>query len=315
MNFDDIRAFVAVARRGSFSLAAVDLCIVQSALSKRVQRLEGHMGVPLLQRHARGVLLTASGVSFLSRAEALVKEVEELERNLSIYSQTPSGLVCLAFPQRTCGLVAPTLIERVGSDLPLVRINILEGTPTDVHNWLMEAHADIAITYNPELGSGFTVKSFATEPLFLFCSQKQAEACFPDGIPASCSISSLKGIPLILPRKPHPLRLLIERTAIGHDFRPNICHEIDGPTTTRGMVIRGMGCSLFTLSGAWKDVVHSKELIAIPFHSPAISWTLHIASASQAIESPAVNGVLRILNEVLEELFLDGAWPDARRRY
>jgi len=314
MNLDDIRAFVVVARRGSFSLAAVDLCIAQSALSKRVQRLEGKMGVPLLERHARGVLLTTSGVSFLSRAEVLVRDVEEIERNLSMYSQTPSGLVCVAFPQRTCGLVAPTLIERVCNELPLVRLNILEGTPTDVHNWLMQAQTDIAITYNSELGSGFTIKPFATEPLFLFCSQKQAEVCFPSGVPTSCSISSLKGIPLILPRKPHPLRLLIERTAVGHDFRPNICHEIDGPTTTRGMLLRGMGCSLFTLSGAWEAAVQSKELIAIPFHSPAISWTLHIASFSKAVESPAVNSVLRILDEVLEGLFLDGAWPYARRR-
>lgn len=314
MNLDDIQAFVAVARRGSFSLAAVDLCLVQSALSKRVQRLESRMGVPLLERHARGVTLTASGVAFLSRAEMLVRDVEELERNLSIYSQKPSGLVRLAFPQRTCGLAAPTLIERVGFELPLVQLEILEGTPTDVHNWLMEAKADIAITYNRELGSSFTVKPFATEPLFLFCSQKQAEVCFPGGIPASCSISSLKGIPLILPRKPHPLRVLIERTAVGHDFRPNICHEIDGPTTTRGMAMRGMGCTLFTLSGAWKDVVHSKQLIAIPFLSPAISWTLHVASANKAIESPAVNSVLRILDDVLDELFLEGAWPDARRR-
>lgn len=303
-----------VARRGSFSLAAAELCIAQSALSKRVQRLEQRMGVPLLERHARGVLLTTSGVSFLKRAEMIVQDVDDLERNLSVYSETPSGKVCLGFPQRTCGLVAPTLIERVGKEFPLVQLEILEGTPIDVHNWLIESQVEIALTYNPELGSNFIVQPFATEPLYLFAAKAKVEQYFPNGVPTRCTIDSLKEIPLILPHKPHPFRILIERTAIGHDFRPNICHEIDGPTTTRSMVLRGMGCTLFSSSGAWKDAVNSDQLIAIPFHSPLMSWTLHVVSVNKVVESPAMSSVLKILQEVLEELFQADAWPGARRR-
>lgn len=315
MNFDDVRAFVSVARRGSFSDAATDLGIAQSAISKRVQRLEQRMGTTLLERHARGVLLTPSGASFLTPAETLVKDAEDLERNLSAYSETPSGLVRIALPQRTSGLVAPAVIERAAVELPLVRLEVLEGTPINVHQWLIEGQADIGLTYNAELGSGFTVSPFVTEPLFLFIAPGRADDYFAGGRPHNCSIDSLKEIPLILPRKPHPLRLLVERTAFGHGFKPNIIHEIDGPTTTRGVVARGVGGTIFNLSGAWQEDARTGALLTIPFSSPTISWTLHIACSDKVTQLSAPRGVLEIVEDVLERLLAEGsAWPHGRRR-
>src|SRR5690606_33409466 len=62
--FEDLRAFVVVVQHGSFAKAAADLCIAQSALSKRVQRIEHRMGAALLERRARGVALTEAGHAF-----------------------------------------------------------------------------------------------------------------------------------------------------------------------------------------------------------------------------------------------------------
>ena len=124
MVFEDLRAFVTVARLGSFARAAADLCIAQSALSKRVQRLEHRMGAPLLERHARGVALTEAGHAFLARAQRVVDDVGDMERNLSTFARTPSGQVRVALPQRTAGLVGPPLIERVRQELPLVDLQV-----------------------------------------------------------------------------------------------------------------------------------------------------------------------------------------------
>lgn len=96
-----------MARHGSFSQAALDLCIAQSALSKRVQRLEHRMGAKLFERRARGVALTPAGQAFLVRAQRLVSEMDDLERDLSSFVQTPSGPVRIALPRHTSGLLAP----------------------------------------------------------------------------------------------------------------------------------------------------------------------------------------------------------------
>src|SRR5918992_1917971 len=70
-----LRAFAAVARRGSFSRAAVDLGISQPAVSKHVADLEAALGTKLLVREPRGARLTEAGqllASHVSRAEALL---------------------------------------------------------------------------------------------------------------------------------------------------------------------------------------------------------------------------------------------------
>ena len=84
--FDDIRAFVAVAQCGNISDAAAALCIAQPALSKRVKRLEQRIGVVLMERHARGIVLTQAGHSLFARAQRVVTEVADIERSLSSFA-------------------------------------------------------------------------------------------------------------------------------------------------------------------------------------------------------------------------------------
>src|SRR5260370_34912663 len=77
MEFDDIRAFVSVADAGSVSLAARDLYVAQSAVTRRLQRLEASLGTPLLDRRTRQVVLTGSGYDQQERRRRLLHEVRE----------------------------------------------------------------------------------------------------------------------------------------------------------------------------------------------------------------------------------------------
>ncbi|MDD2924654.1 LysR family transcriptional regulator [Rhodoferax sp.] len=313
MIFEDLRAFVVVAQHGSFAQAAAFLCIAQSALSKRVQRLEHRMGTALLERRARGVALTQSGHIFLARAQRLVDEVADMERNLSSFAQIPSGEVRIALPQRTCGLLAPPVVERCLKELPLVNLHILEGTPSNVHGWLMRAEADIAMTYNADLGTGFTVKPFLVEPLFLFASNKTAVAQFGKLVPESCSLADLATLPLILPCRPSVLRVLVDRLCTGHGVRPNIIYETDGTSTIRGMVERGMGTTIFSLSTSWSYSVESGHLIAVPFSSPLVNWKMYLACTRREVGAVAISRVYKIVEEELELLLDSRAWPNAKR--
>jgi len=116
--------------------------VAQSALSKRVQRLEQSVGSALLERRARGVMLTDAGHAFLARAERLVDDLADLSRNLSSVVHMPAGEVRIALPQRTAGLLAPPVIERCLRELPLVNLHVLEGTASNVHGWVMRGEAD-----------------------------------------------------------------------------------------------------------------------------------------------------------------------------
>ena len=67
----NLRYFATVARHGSIREAAEELNVAQSALSRQIQKLEQDFGVPLFQRHARGVELTSAGEIFLRHARVL----------------------------------------------------------------------------------------------------------------------------------------------------------------------------------------------------------------------------------------------------
>jgi LysR family nitrogen assimilation transcriptional regulator len=310
--FEDMSAFVVVARMGSFSRAAVELCIAQSALSKRVRRLESRLGTALLERRARGVVLTEAGQVFLVRAQRLVDETADLERNLSNYVHTPSGEVRLAFPQRTCGLLAPPVIERCLKELPLVAVQVLEGTPAGVHGWLLRGEADLAMTYNPELGTDFLVRPFAVEPLFLIGPGPAAAGRAGFSMPEVCSFQDLATLPLILPKKPNIVRVIVDRLCVGHGVRPNVIYETDGTQTIRGMVERGMGVTVFTLNSTWSETPTGAPLAASPFSSPLMNWKLCFVRARASLNNVAVNRVQQIVEQEAELLFNSGLWKTTR---
>jgi len=74
---DAIRGFVAVARRMSITLAANDLCLTQSAVSRQIQNLEEHLGTPLLIRKHRAITLTADGEQLLRLASPWLDRLSE----------------------------------------------------------------------------------------------------------------------------------------------------------------------------------------------------------------------------------------------
>ncbi|MFC7737206.1 LysR family transcriptional regulator [Roseomonas sp. GCM10028921] len=72
---DDVQAFVRVAQLGSFTRAADRLALTQTGLTRRIQRLEAFVGLPLLDRTTRRTTLTAAGRDFLPLAKRLVNDL------------------------------------------------------------------------------------------------------------------------------------------------------------------------------------------------------------------------------------------------
>jgi len=315
MVFEDMRAFISVARSESFARASANLCVAQSALSKRVHRLESQLGEALFERHARGVTLTETGQAFFQRAVRLVEEVEEIEKNLSSFTQVATGRVCVAMPQRTSGLLAPPVVERCMDELPLVDVEIFEGTPANVHGWLMRGDVELALTYNSELGTGYDVLPLFSEPLFFCVATKALKQHFGDNVPENCSISDLGSLPLIVPRKPDVVRVLIDRLMSANGIRPNVKYECDGFNVIYGLVKRGMGVGIVSLSTAWITAVESGHITAIPFSSPLVNWKLHLAKARKTGSMIAVQRVHSIIRQEMEGLIQRGAWPNAKPLY
>ncbi|AYC31566.1 LysR family transcriptional regulator [Pseudomonas cavernae] len=78
-----LQALVAVAAADSFTQAAEALCLTQSAVSRKIQQLESHFGVPMFARNSRSVRLTAEGEQVLGTAQKILEQLKALESRIS----------------------------------------------------------------------------------------------------------------------------------------------------------------------------------------------------------------------------------------
>lgn len=78
-----LQALVEVAGTGSFTQAAQKLCLTQSAVSRQIQQLESHFGLPLFVRSSRSLQLTAEGEQVLASARSVLEQLRTLEDRLA----------------------------------------------------------------------------------------------------------------------------------------------------------------------------------------------------------------------------------------
>lgn len=86
LSLDGLRAFEAVARRLSFSAAAEELFLTQSAVSRQIKSLEGELGASLFNRGTRRVELTASGTALQQAVEPALERIDRTVRHLRVAS-------------------------------------------------------------------------------------------------------------------------------------------------------------------------------------------------------------------------------------
>ena len=124
MEFASLRAFVQVAREGSFSNAAQGLYLTQPAVSKRVAALEQELSVRLFDRVGRQVLLTEAGRQLLPRAEQILQEMADIRRGLSNLSGEISGRLVMGTSHHIGLHRLPSVLRNFSDAYPKAELDI-----------------------------------------------------------------------------------------------------------------------------------------------------------------------------------------------
>ncbi len=95
---DAIRTFLAVVEAGSLSKVANTRSIAVSSVSRKIDGIEKELGVKLLHRSSRLVMLTDAGEKFLPRARAILAELDDAQHEISALNADPRGLLTIAVP-------------------------------------------------------------------------------------------------------------------------------------------------------------------------------------------------------------------------
>lgn len=144
----DLNAFVAVARAHGFREAARASNASASALSEAVRRLEAQLGVRLLNRTTRSVVLTEAGERLLARLAPALREVDAALDVVNGFRDRVAGTLRLNVPVSVARLVLPAILPRFLAAYPEIRVEVMaEDSFIDV----LAAGCDAGIRYDERL--------------------------------------------------------------------------------------------------------------------------------------------------------------------
>jgi DNA-binding transcriptional LysR family regulator len=128
-----LNAVLAIARRGSFRAAALELGMSTTALSNAIGKLERELGVRLFNRTTRSVALTDAGRTFVEQVGPAVRTIRDAMDGVRSQQETPSGVLRInAFATAAREILAPLILEYVRRH-PQVHIDLVtEGRLVDV---------------------------------------------------------------------------------------------------------------------------------------------------------------------------------------
>jgi DNA-binding transcriptional LysR family regulator len=145
--------------------AARRLQLAQPALSQAIARLEGQIGVKLLERGPRGVTTTPAGEAFLEKAQATLAAVDEVSATARSWAREEQGRLHAGFMAMTPPMMAGNLVARFLAEHPEVTIEWrqLGYPPLDVRAWLGDS--DVGLIWFAPSAPGIDSQPIRTSPL------------------------------------------------------------------------------------------------------------------------------------------------------
>lgn len=129
----DLMNLLVIAEEGSFTRAATRLGISQSALSQAMRRLEGRLGIRLLNRTTRSVAPTEAGERLIETLRPALDEVSEKLAAVTSMRETIGGTIRILTPERAARTVLWPTISAIVTEFPDINIElILSGRLTDI---------------------------------------------------------------------------------------------------------------------------------------------------------------------------------------
>src|ERR671925_1860068 len=142
-----LRAFHAVAERGSFSAAALELGYAQSVVSHHVAALEQEFGLTLVNRGTRPVSITDAGARLLRHAEAVLGHVTAAEDELRAIVGLEGGTLRVGAFLSACNSFVPPALARFEAAHPGVEILLEQVEEPDALRGLRSGHLDVAVVW------------------------------------------------------------------------------------------------------------------------------------------------------------------------
>ena len=179
LDFVSLSLFTLVVRTGSISKGAELTHLAVGAASKRISDLEAAVGAPLLERHSRGVKLTAAGEALHGHAVRILGDVDLLAADLSDHARGVLGVVRLWANTSAVTQFLPADLAAFATVQPGIRIALNEADSHEVVLAVLEGRADLGIFAERTATLGLQTLPFRSDRLVLVVPPGHALAACP----------------------------------------------------------------------------------------------------------------------------------------
>jgi DNA-binding transcriptional LysR family regulator len=250
-----IRAFLALARAGSFTRAASELHMSQPTLTVQIQQLETGLGVKLFDRNKRHVALTQAGRDLLVPLERILIDVEAIATSTVELLEHRRGLVTVAaLPSVAAGLL-PRAIKKLTEEYPGITVRIYDGVASTVAAMVKSGQVDFGISSQTYGDRELTSQVLMMDRLCAVVASNH-----PLARKRSMTLHELAKHPLILMVKDSSSRQIVDLAFDREGLVGNVAYETTYGTSVAGFTQAGLGIGVLPESMAVPSRLHQLRL-------------------------------------------------------
>ncbi|HXJ34557.1 MAG TPA: LysR family transcriptional regulator [Candidatus Eisenbacteria bacterium] len=289
MHLETLKVFCDVVETKSFSVAASQNYVTQSAVSQQIRMLEEKYGRQLLERTRGNVQLTPAGEILYQVSKDIVARYHELEAQLQAVTKVVAGTVRVA-TVHTIGLYElSSQLKRFLKAYPQVQLQLEYSRSSKIYDDALKGSIDLGIVAFPSRRPGITVVPFREDRLVLVCSPQH-----PLAKHRTVSIKKLAGEPLVGFERDIPTRKETDRVLRRHGVEARYVMELDNAEVMKRVVEIGLGLTILP-EPAVRPEVKGGSLVAVQLSDEVLTRPLGIIHRAGKHFSPAAEKLIECL--------------------
>lgn len=269
MNLKQLRYFARVATIKNITHAADTLRVAQTALGFQIKNLEAELGVPLLERHSRGIVLTEAGELFASRIDEILALLEAGVADVRNLNSKVSTSLYFG--------ITPSIMSALGTNRLLVdddfssaqQVKFVEALSFNLVAALLREELHFALAFNVPEQPGVIRSALLDEPLFLITPPSEGES----GVPVK--FNEILRLDLALVSRRDVIWNILHETAAFLSVPMRVAFEVQSTSAIKTLVERGVASSVLPYSLV-ADEMKKGTLVARPIDNPRAVRTLFL---------------------------------------
>jgi DNA-binding transcriptional LysR family regulator len=283
-----LQALIAVADGGSFSEAALQLNMSQSAVSYAIAALESDLGVVLLARGRFGATLTPIGEQVVQRARQVVYLLDDIVKQASLARGLDGGYVRVASFRSAATHILPSVVAQFCRQFPAIAITIADyDDRPDVEDDLRKGRVDLGITYLPTSREFETWDLLQDEFVVLLPPQPQPN-------PTPLTWADLQHHPLIMAPDGDGCDAMVYAHCAQHGVALKASYRIRSDVAIVNMVAQGVGAAIAPRL-ATEPIPSGVQVCSLPV---PLFRTISVAMLHNALLPPAAYAFLDLLKTI-----------------